>query len=49
MGADVHITETEQTQKTDENGNFRFIGVPIGTYILSVSHQTTKTPEKNHN
>ena len=46
MGADVHITETEQTQKTDENGNFRFTGVPIGTYILSVSHPNYKTPEK---
>ena len=46
MGADVHIIETEQPQKTDENGNFRFTGVPIGTYTLSVSHPNYKTPEK---
>ena len=46
MGADVHITETEQTQKTDENGNFRFTGVPVGTYTLSVSHPAYKTPER---
>ena len=46
MGADVHITETEQPQKTDENGNFRFTGVPVGTYTLSVSHPAYKTPER---
>ena len=46
MGADVHIIETEQTEKTDENGNFRFTGIPIGTYTLSVSHPNYKTPEK---
>ena len=45
-GANVRITETEQTQKTDENGNFRFTGIPIGTYILSVSHPSYKTSEK---
>ena len=45
-GADVHILETDQHQKTDENGNFRFTGIPIGTYTLSVSHPDYKTPEK---
>ena len=46
IGADVHITEIKQTQKTDENGNFRFTEIPIGTYILSVSHPNYKTPEE---
>lgn len=37
-GADVYITETEQTQKTDENGIFRFIELPEGTYTFVVTH-----------
>jgi len=45
-GADVHILETDQHQKTDANGKFRFTGIPIGTYTLSVSHPNFKTPEK---
>ena len=45
-GADVHILETDQHQKTDANGNFQFTGIPIGTYTLSVSHPNFKTPEK---
>ena len=45
-GANVRITETEQTQKTDENGKFRFTGIPIGTYTLSVSHPNYKTPKE---
>ena len=28
-GADVRITETGQTQKTDKNGVFRFIELPV--------------------
>lgn len=45
-GADVHVLETDQHQKTDANGIFRFTGIPIGTYTLSVSHPDYKTPEK---
>ena len=32
-GADVRIIETEQTQKTDENGVFQFTELPEGTYV----------------
>ena len=45
-GADVHVLETDQHQKTDANGIFRFTEIPIGTYTLSVSHSDYKTPEK---
>lgn len=45
-GVNVRIAETEQTQKVDENGKFRFAGIPIGTYTLSVSHPNYKTSEK---
>ncbi len=45
-GADVHILETDQHQKTDANGKFQFTEIPIGTYTLSVSHPNFKTPEK---
>ncbi len=45
-GADVQILETDQHQKTDANGKFRFTGIPVGTYTLSVSHPNFKTPEK---
>lgn len=45
-GTDVHILETDQHQKTDTNGKFRFTGIPVGTYTLSVSHPNFKTPEK---
>lgn len=45
-GADVHILETDQHEKTDANGKFRFTGIPIGIYTLSVSHPNFKTPEK---
>ena len=37
-GADVYITETKQTQKTDENGVFRFTDLPEGTYTFVVTH-----------
>ncbi len=43
-GADVRITETEQTQKTDENGIFRFIELPEGTYTFVVTHSLESTP-----
>ena len=45
-GADVHVLKTDHHQKTNENGKFRFTGIPIGTYTLSVSHPNYKTPEE---
>ncbi len=42
--ADVRITETEQTQKTDENGIFRFIELPEGTYTFVVTHPLEPQP-----
>ena len=44
MGADVRITETEQTEKTDENGIFRFTELPEGTYTFVVTHPTETAP-----
>lgn len=46
VGTDVHILETDQHQKTDAIGEFRFTGIPIGTYTLSLSHPDYTTPEK---
>ena len=44
VGADVRITETEHTQKTDENGVFRFTELPEGTYTFVVTHSTETAP-----
>ena len=43
-GADVRITETEQTEKTDKNGVFRFTELPEGTYTFVVTHPLETTP-----
>ena len=43
-GADVHITETDQRQKTDENGVFRFTELPEGTYAFVVTHPLETKP-----
>ena len=43
-GADVRITETEQTQKTDENGIFQFTELHEGTYTFVVTHPTETAP-----
>ena len=43
-GADVHITETNQRQKTDENGVFQFTDLPEGRYTFVVTHPTEKAP-----
>ena len=43
-GADVRITETEQTEKTDEKGVFRFTELPEGTYTFVVTHPLETTP-----
>ena len=37
-GANIHILETDQHQKTDENGIFRFTELPEGTYTFVVTH-----------
>ena len=37
-GANVHILETDQNQKTDENGIFQFTELPEGTYTFVVTH-----------
>ena len=42
--ADVHIRETDQHQKTDENGIFRFTELPKGTYTFVVSHPLEPQP-----
>ncbi len=36
--ANVHILETDQNQKTDENGIFRFTELAEGTYTFVVTH-----------
>ena len=38
VGADVRVLETDQNQKTDENGIFRFTELPEGTYTFLVTH-----------
>ena len=38
--AEVRIVETDQQQKTNKDGTFRFIEIPVGTYTLSISHPT---------
>ena len=43
-GADVRIIETEQTQKTDENGIFQFTELPEGTYTFVVTHPAETVP-----
>ena len=43
-GADVRITETEQTQKTDKNGVFQFTELSEGTYTFIVTHPSETTP-----
>ena len=43
-GADVHILETDQHQKTDQNGIFRFTELPEGTYTFVVTHPDETIP-----
>ena len=42
--ADVRITETDQHQKTDEKGIFRFTDLPEGTYTFVVTHPLEPQP-----
>ncbi|RKU06924.1 hypothetical protein C6503_25015, partial [Candidatus Poribacteria bacterium] len=38
--AEIRIVETDQYQKTGEDGTFRFTEIPVGKYTLSISHST---------
>ena len=42
--ANVHILETDQRQKTDENGVFQFTELPEGTYTFIVTHPVETAP-----
>ena len=44
--AGVHILETDQHQKTDENGVFRFTELPEGTYVFVITHPSETTSTK---
>ncbi len=44
--AEVGIVETNQYQKTDKDGTFRFIEIPVGRYTLAISHPTYNTSIK---
>ena len=46
VDADVHILETDQHQKTDENGVFRFTELPAGSYTFVVTHPVEAAPTK---
>ncbi len=43
-GADVHILETDQRQRTDANGVFRFTALPAGTYTFRITHRLETGP-----
>ena len=45
-GADVHIIKTDQHQKTDEKGVFRFTELPEGTYVFIITHPSEATSTK---
>ncbi len=47
VDADVHILETDQHQKTDANGVFRFTKLPAGTYTFVVTHPVEVPPQKS--
>ena len=38
--AEIRIVETDQQQKTGEDGTFRFTEIPVGKYTLSISYST---------
>lgn len=44
--ADVHIIKTDQHQKTDEKGVFRFTELPEGTYVFIITHRSEATSTK---
>ena len=43
-GAEVHILETDERQKSDAEGKVWFTGVPPGTYTLTITHPSFTTP-----
>ena len=44
VAAEVHCIEIDVSTRTDASGNFQFIGIAPGTYILSIMHAASKTP-----
>ena len=46
VDADVHILETDQHQKTDENGVFQFTELPEGTHTFVVTHPVEAVPTR---
>ena len=45
-GAEVHILETDERQKSDADGKVWFTGVAPGTYTLTITHPSFPTPTK---
>ncbi len=45
-GAEVHIHETDERQKSDAEGKVWFTDVPDGTYTLTITHPSFTTPTK---
>ncbi len=43
-GAEVRFREIDVLERTDASGNFRLIAIAPGTYTLSITHPTHKTP-----
>ncbi|MDE0634221.1 MAG: TonB-dependent receptor [Candidatus Poribacteria bacterium] len=43
-GAEVHILEIDERQKSDADGKVWFTGVPPGTYTLTITHPSFATP-----
>ena len=46
VGAEVHILETDERQKSDADGKVWFIGVAPGTYTLTITHPSFTTPAR---
>ena len=46
VDAEIRIVETDQSEKTGEDGTFRFTEIPVGTYTLSIVHLSYDTPTK---
>ena len=45
-GAEVHILETDERQKSDTDGKVWFTGVAPGTYTLTITHPSFTTPTR---
>ena len=46
VGAEVHILETDERQKSDADGKVWFTGLAPGTYTLTITHPSFTTPTK---